>query len=411
MADFPDTIYVPREKENKSGVVYDPTKKTVLYSEDISKLDAEVVSIETIFAETIKILKGQQISAHIAYNGYDRPFWVSDNGDIYVAGLVANKKNKSCIAVYKSTNGGLTFSQVGETINPLTTAQLEFVNSDSLRLRANSDGEICVVFLGHSEAIPTVWNLMSSFWNGNSWTVESITAEATSGYDAIFPNVDVDGNGDFHACCIQKTAGFTSYATVRYSKRSGGSWSAPVSPLSSTSRTVDQLYLCIDSNNRPVISERGGSASVIDVIRHDGVNWVIQGYTTNPLLYVMAIGPDDSVYLGASTSILKCTSAGAWSILTFTSSGGAYQLSADANYLYAIISAIGNAGSSSNFNGVVQRYRFSDGLIEYSDPLHNYTNNSIVDITQFLNRNKNLHGVVILQRRFPLCFFTTTPSF
>ena len=411
MADFPDTIYVPREKENKSGVVYDPTKKTVLYSEDISKLDAEVVSIETIFAETIKILKGQQISAHIAYNGYDRPFWVSDNGDIYVAGLVANKKNKSCIAVYKSTNGGLTFSQVGETINPLTTAQLEFVNSDSLRLRANSDGEICVVFLGHSEAISTVWNLMSSFWDGESWTVESITAETTSGYDAILPSVDVDGNGDFHACCIQKTAGFTSYATVRYSKRSGGSWSAPVSPLSSTSRTVDQLYLCIDSNNRPVISERGGSASVIDVIRHDGVNWVIQGYTTNPLLYVMAIGPDDSVYLGASTSILKCTSAGAWSILTFTSSGGAYQLSADANYLYAIISAIGNAGSSSNFNGVVQRYRFSDGLIEYSDPLHNYTNNSIVDITQFLNRNKNLHGVVILQRRFPLCFFTTTPSF
>lgn len=411
MADFPDTIYAPREKNNKSGVVYDPTKKTVLYSEDISNLDAEVVSIETIFAETIKILKGQQIPVHIPYSGNDRPFWVADNGDIYVAGLTANNKNTYCIAVYKSTNGGLTFSQVGETINPLTTANLQFVNSDSLRLRVNSVGKICVVFLGHSEAISAVWNLMSAFWDGESWTVESITAESTAGYDAILPSVDVDGNGDFHACCIQKTSGFTSYATVRYSKRSGGSWSAPVSPLSSTSRTVDQLYLCIDSNNRPVMSERGGSAAVVDVIRYDGSNWVIQGYTTNPMLYVIAIGPDDTVYLGGSSSILKCTPAGVWSTLTFTSSGGAYQLSADSNYLYAIISAIGNAGSSGTFNGVVQRYRFSDGLIEYSDPLHDYTSSSITNVTQFLNRNKNLSGVVILQRFFPLCFFTTTPSF
>lgn len=47
MANFPDTIYAPRDIENKSGVVYDPTKKTVLYAEDVQKVNDEIVAIET----------------------------------------------------------------------------------------------------------------------------------------------------------------------------------------------------------------------------------------------------------------------------------------------------------------------------------------------------------------------------
>ena len=47
MADYPDTIYSPRTKENRSGVVYTPAKTTVSYAEDITKLDDEVVAIET----------------------------------------------------------------------------------------------------------------------------------------------------------------------------------------------------------------------------------------------------------------------------------------------------------------------------------------------------------------------------
>ncbi len=49
MASYPGSIYEPRAKENKSGVVYDPTKKTVLFVEDVSKLDDEVVALETFF--------------------------------------------------------------------------------------------------------------------------------------------------------------------------------------------------------------------------------------------------------------------------------------------------------------------------------------------------------------------------
>lgn len=47
MADYPNSIYSPRTKENKSGVTYDETKTTILFAEDISKLDVEVVALET----------------------------------------------------------------------------------------------------------------------------------------------------------------------------------------------------------------------------------------------------------------------------------------------------------------------------------------------------------------------------
>jgi len=46
-AEYPDTVYNPRTKENKADVVYTPAKTKVTYVEDITKLDAEVVAIET----------------------------------------------------------------------------------------------------------------------------------------------------------------------------------------------------------------------------------------------------------------------------------------------------------------------------------------------------------------------------
>jgi hypothetical protein len=47
MAKYPNEIYEPRPKENRSGVVYDPNKKTVIFAEDIKALDDEVKAIET----------------------------------------------------------------------------------------------------------------------------------------------------------------------------------------------------------------------------------------------------------------------------------------------------------------------------------------------------------------------------
>ena len=47
MANYPNQIYDPREKENRSGVSYVPLKKSVIYVEDVKNLDNEIVAIET----------------------------------------------------------------------------------------------------------------------------------------------------------------------------------------------------------------------------------------------------------------------------------------------------------------------------------------------------------------------------
>lgn len=45
-ASYPASVYSPRTKTNKTGVVYEPTAATRLFAEDVSKLDDEVVAIE-----------------------------------------------------------------------------------------------------------------------------------------------------------------------------------------------------------------------------------------------------------------------------------------------------------------------------------------------------------------------------
>jgi len=47
MASYPSSVYTARVIENRSGVVYESSKKTVLFAEDVSKLNDEVNAIET----------------------------------------------------------------------------------------------------------------------------------------------------------------------------------------------------------------------------------------------------------------------------------------------------------------------------------------------------------------------------
>ncbi len=47
MTAYPGAVYAPREKQNKSGVVYDSNKKTVLFADDLTNDDNEIVAIET----------------------------------------------------------------------------------------------------------------------------------------------------------------------------------------------------------------------------------------------------------------------------------------------------------------------------------------------------------------------------
>ena len=54
MSSYPSAIYSPREKENKSGVVYDVNKKTVLFADDLINDDDEIVAIETELGTNVK---------------------------------------------------------------------------------------------------------------------------------------------------------------------------------------------------------------------------------------------------------------------------------------------------------------------------------------------------------------------
>jgi len=46
MASYPNSIYTPRERENRSGVVYDPAKKSVWFKEDADAIENEIIAIE-----------------------------------------------------------------------------------------------------------------------------------------------------------------------------------------------------------------------------------------------------------------------------------------------------------------------------------------------------------------------------
>lgn len=54
MSVFPASIFSPRAKANRNGVVYDANKATVTYAEDLVALDNEVVAIETELGENPK---------------------------------------------------------------------------------------------------------------------------------------------------------------------------------------------------------------------------------------------------------------------------------------------------------------------------------------------------------------------
>lgn len=47
MADYPNSIYDPRTKENAEGVEYDAEETTKLFAEDVTKLDDEVKATQT----------------------------------------------------------------------------------------------------------------------------------------------------------------------------------------------------------------------------------------------------------------------------------------------------------------------------------------------------------------------------
>ena len=75
MATFPSGVYSPRTKENKTGVVYDATKRKILFAEDLNKLDDEVVAIEDfLLPQYIFAHENNTIAVAVAGTFQDIPF-------------------------------------------------------------------------------------------------------------------------------------------------------------------------------------------------------------------------------------------------------------------------------------------------------------------------------------------------
>lgn len=55
MADYPNTIYGPRVRENRNGVVFDSTKKTILFKEDLDAIENEIIAMQTVFRFPVEI--------------------------------------------------------------------------------------------------------------------------------------------------------------------------------------------------------------------------------------------------------------------------------------------------------------------------------------------------------------------
>ena len=96
MADFPAGVYSPRTKANRSGVVYDALQTKRIYAEDIQKLDAEVVAVETILGtlpsgtydtvrEWLEALDARGGGGSVWYTGAGAPSnAVGNDGDLYL---------------------------------------------------------------------------------------------------------------------------------------------------------------------------------------------------------------------------------------------------------------------------------------------------------------------------------------
>lgn len=103
MADFPTGVYAPRTKENKTGVVYVAAKSTVGYAEDVTKLDDEVVAVETYLLRSPVVLEDVATPALDASLG--NTFTLIATGDREIA-VPTNSISGQKITIRHTASGG-----------------------------------------------------------------------------------------------------------------------------------------------------------------------------------------------------------------------------------------------------------------------------------------------------------------
>jgi len=103
MADFPGGVYSPRTKQNKPGVEYDESKTRICFVEDTTKLDDEVVALETFLSPKLLTLRPEinldeikkqlvpdQVQRGIFF-GYSMPVFADDHEELYISQRVPSR--------------------------------------------------------------------------------------------------------------------------------------------------------------------------------------------------------------------------------------------------------------------------------------------------------------------------------
>lgn len=369
MADYPDTIYNPRVKENKSGVVFDPTKKTVLYAEDLQALDDEVVAIETDIISSNKVLGCVPFPGLFSPKRMNKTFAKDSNGYYYTASLVPLNGTSSAIAVWKSLDLK-TWIPVGVPFTLRTTLAGSFISSNSpIRLFIAPNGNIGLLCYGYSDTNTTVYNLLFAVFNGSTWTAEWVSSETTSGYNpSEWFDIVADSSSNWHVVWCQKHSASTSYSQVRYRKRTAGSWDAIVNIGSSPTAANDFAHILIWKNNRPSIVYKGNSGYT-HLAEYNGATWDDYSQGTSRDIYQISVDSNGNIWCAASTGLVKISSSRAFSTVTGFATNIIYGIHCSSDgYIYLNFTNFGSTVSPYDYHCCICKYDPVGGTKTYSQP-------------------------------------------
>lgn len=155
MSSFPQTIYSPVTKTNKSGVTYTPAKTQVAFAEDFNLPNSEIVAIETALLAgrgvRRKFIAGENIEANKVVrmadpSGFPVVYNNSNIGDPVALGKITDTVTK--LAEQFSFAQVKTIAQAFVSIRKYDDAVPENVAGFKISIQTDADGEPDGVDLG-----------------------------------------------------------------------------------------------------------------------------------------------------------------------------------------------------------------------------------------------------------------------
>jgi len=305
-----DELFIPGDND-VFPIVFDPSGTPVTYKIKLKNF------LSRVFAPTVPIqfLKG---GGDVAY---DTQAYIDAAGNMYVVGTLGYglNLNNNSIVVYKSTDGGATWTMVGTPQSPagLTTTPNIF------SIAVDSNGLIGILFITTDANYPNCTNVQFMLWDGAAWNaVEPVSTQNTSGYTPTSIGLVVDSTNVWHAAWCQKTTNSTTSARLCYNSRTandGGTWGS-VTELDDANGTASNSHIIVDSNDKPhILFKDGGNSNYLTEQTNATGSWAA---TASAYAYVpssLVIDSADTIYIGTSSNkIVALTSVYSFSEVTST---------------------------------------------------------------------------------------------